>query len=263
MLIRSGLGKALLATILLCFGCSSTDSGTGSPGAAGQSAGGGGHGGGADAAQSGGAGESAGDGGDSAGSAGDGNDPGTSNGGTGQAGVSSTGGTSNSGGSGGHETGGSPATGGGSGSDECVWEPLSTDHCHVCDGDSGCARPGYKYMGSGAITASCCGLEWQEETAPGKYTWSEAVDYCASLALLGSGWRLPKVAELYSLVDLSDESHSSPTINVGAFADTLREAYWSSSPGGNGAQAAWSVNFSDGASQSTDIDQPHRVRCVR
>jgi hypothetical protein len=105
-------------------------------------------------------------------------------------------------------------------------------------------------------------LQWQEETAPGKYSWSEAIDYCASLPLLDSGWRLPKIAELYSLVDLSDESHTSPTIDVESFADTSREAYWSSSLGGS-AQAAWSVNFNDGLSQSTATDQRHRVRCVR
>jgi hypothetical protein len=117
-------------------------------------------------------------------------------------------------------------------------------------------------VGSGEITASCCGLKWQEATAPGEYTWAEAGDYCESLALLGGGWRLPNIAELYSLVDLSDESHSTPTINLDAFADTLREAYWSSSLGSS-AQAAWSVNFSDGASQSAATAQSHRVRCVR
>jgi len=247
--------------MLLCFGCSGSVKDSGSPGAAGQSAGRGGQGG-AGAAQSGAAGESAGDSGDAAGRAGEGNEPGMSTGGTGQVGAGGTGGAINSAGSGGHGTAGSTATGG-AGSDECAWEPLATDHCHVCDGDSGCARTGYKYIGSGAITSSCCGLEWQEATAPGEFNWSEAVDYCASLSLLGGSWRLPKIAELYSLVDLSDDSHQSPTVDVNAFADTLREAYWSSSLAGTSGQAAWSVNFSDGASQSTATGQTHRVRCVR
>jgi len=262
---RSGLGPALLATILLCFSCSSTSGGTGNQGAAGQTAGRGGQGG-ASAAQSGSAGESAGDGADSAGSSGDGSEAGTSGGGAAQTGDGGTGAASSNGGtvgSAGNETAGSTARGGGLGRDECAWDPISSDHCPVCDAHEGCARPSYKYVGSGAITSSCCGLEWQEETAPGEYTWSEAVDYCASLSLLGSGWRLPKIAELFSLVDLSDGSHTSPAIDVEAFADTLREAYWSSSLGDNGGQAAWGVNFSDGASQSTETDQPHRVRCVR
>ena len=251
----------LLTATLLCFGCDSTDGGTGSPGAAGQSAGHGGQGG-ADAAQSGGADDSAGDGGDAAGSAGDGSEPGMSSGGTGPVsagGTGGTGGTIDSGGSGGQPTAGATAAGGG-GSNECVWDPSSTDHCPACDANDGCARPGYKYVGSGAITASCCALVWQEETAPGKYDWSGAADYCASLPLLGGGWRLPKIAELYSLVALGD---GSPAIDADAFADTLGEAYWSSSLAGTSAQTAWSVNFSDGASLSAATDQLHRVRCVR
>lgn len=260
--IRAVLGQALLAAILLGSGCSSDSSGT--RGSAGQSPGGGGqsagHGGqsASDAGEAGDGSESAGAGG-TAGGASDGNEP-ESNGGTAQAG---RGGASSAGGSGGQATAGSSASGGESGSDECAWDPAATERCPVCDSPDGCARPGYKYVGSGAITASCCGFEWQEETAPAKYTWSGASDYCASLALLDGGWRLPKIAELYSLVDLSDESHTTPTIDVNAFADTLREVYWTSSPASKGGQNAWSVNFSDGSSQSTATNEQHRVRCVR
>lgn len=188
-----------------------------------------------------------------------------SNGGTAQGGaggtvvVSSNGGGAGSAGNG---IAGSAAIGGASGSDECSWDPVAIDTCPVCDGSSGCERPGYKYMGSGAITSSCCGLQWQEEAAPGKYTWSQANEYCASLSLLDLDWRLPKIAELDSLVLLGGEP-SSAAIDVEVFADTLREAYWSSSLVGKTPQVAWCVNFSNGSSQSTDLDGLHRVRCVR
>jgi len=164
-----------------------------------------------------------------------------------------------------HASGGSLTSGGSSGLGECVWDPASVDKCPACDGNADCTEPGYKYIGSGAVTSSCCGFEWQEETAPGKYSWSEAREYCASLSLLGRGWRLPKIAELFSLVELGVESHASPAIDLQAFADTLGELYWSSSPDGDSGQAAWAVNFEDGASQPTAIDDTHRqrVRCVR
>jgi hypothetical protein len=270
--IRSGFGEALLAASVLSFGCGSSVTSGGNGGAAGQSSAQGGHGGhgghgGAVAAQTGGAGQSstvdAGAGGEMAGSTGDGEEPATSGGGTGHAGKDGSGGTNSTAGSGGHATGGSTAIGGSSGQDECAWNPASTDQCPVCDAATGCSRPGYKYIGSGAITSSCCGFEWQEEASPGTHTWSEAVEYCASLSLLGGGWRLPKIAELFSLVDLSDESHTTPAINVEAFADTVREPYWSSSLDGKSGTTAWCVNFSDGASQSKDADEKHRVRCVR
>jgi len=203
------------------------------------------------------AGESAG------GSAGDGGESGMSGGGAGKAGSAGTDSSGGNGGSGGSATAGSSAMGGGAGRNECVWDATHPDNCPVCDAHDGCTPPDYKYIGSGAITSSCCGLEWQEETAPTKYTWGDAIDYCATLSLLGGAWRLPNIAELYSLVELGDASHTSPTIDVDAFADTKRELYWSSSP--DGTASAWSVNFGDGASQSVLADAQHkqRVRCVR
>lgn len=266
---RAELGQALLVAFVVCLGCSSTDTDGDSPSTGGQSGGQGGRGG-AGTVQSGGVTESAdaGAGEDNGGSAGEGNEAGMNSGGTGQAstgGASSSAGTGGSAGIAGNATAGAMAAGGSSGRNECVWEAASTDKCPVCGASDGCLRPSYKYVGSGAITSSCCGLEWQEETAPAEYTWSKALEYCASLSLLGGGWRLPSIAELYSLVDLSDESHTTPSIAIDAFADTARALYWSSSLDGNSGQAAWGVNFSDGASQSVGIDEqhPHRVRCVR
>jgi len=274
--IRFGFWQALLVIVAIGFGCSSTDSNVRGPGAADQSAGRGGQGG-TDAAEMGGASGrasagmaadagNAADAGESAGgSAGDGGEPRMSGGGAGRAGsggADSIGDVGGKGGSGG-AIAGSSAMGGGSGRNECVWDATHPDNCPVCDAHDGCSQPGYKYIGSGAITSSCCGLEWQEETAPSAYTWTDAIDYCATLPLLEGAWRLPKIAELYSLVTLSDASHTSPSIDVDAFADTERALYWSSSP--DGTAADWSVNFSDGTSQSVSADAQHkqRVRCVR
>ena len=259
--------------MLLCVAaCGRSDRDAETPGAAGQSAGHAGQGGGRagqggtgqsgdDEGQSGdGGNESAGASGDaSGGAAGSGDGLGTTSAGSGAGGTSDA-----SAGSAGHATGGSSTSGGSSGTKECLWDPSSADKCPACDGNGDCAEPGYKYVGSGAVTASCCGFEWQEATAPGKYSWSEAIEYCASLSLLGRGWRLPKIAELFSLVELGEPSHTSPTINVEAFSDTLGEGYWSSSSSGDSGQAAWIVNFSDGASRAIGIDaQPQRVRCIR
>jgi len=262
---RSTLAHASFLAILLCSACGRSDRDTEFQGTAGQSGGRGGQReqnggqggrgqGGEDRGQNGhGGNESAGASGDAAGS---GDEPATSSAGSGAGGTS--------GGSGAPATGGSVTSGGSSGSGECAWDPSTTEKCPACDGNGDCAAPSYKYVGSGAVTSSCCGFEWQEATAPGKYSWSEASEYCASLSLLGRGWRLPKIAELFSLVDLSDDSDASPTIDVEAFSDTLREGYWSSSPDGDSGQAAWTLDFSDGASQAIGIDrQPQRVRCIR
>lgn len=253
--INSGLVSASVVAFVLGFGCSSSDSSPGAGGAGGQSGGRGGEAGAEEAPGGDGGSESAGAGGESGGT----DDlAGAGSGGSSAAGTSNGG----AGGSAGHATAGSSATGGGSG-EECIWDPAASEHCPACSTNFGCERPGYKYVGSGAVTASCCLFEWQEVTASEKFSWLDASQYCANLSLLGRGWRLPKVAELYSLVDLSDESHTSPTINVEAFADTVREAYWSSSPEGRSGQSAWVVDFSDGASKPKAISDKYRVRCVR
>ncbi|HKO52911.1 MAG TPA: DUF1566 domain-containing protein [Polyangiaceae bacterium] len=266
--IRSGIAHGSFVAIFLCLGCSSSDSGVPMPGAAGHGgdlgAGAGGQSGNV-GGQSGDLGGQGGDAGnESAGASGDAgaggakdDEPGTSHAG------SSTGGASA--GSGGQASGGSATNGGSPGLRDCVWEAASVEKCPACEDDGDCAEPGYKYVGSGAVTSSCCGFEWQEETAPGTYSWEEAGKYCASLSLSGRGWRLPKIAELFSIVDLGDRANSSPAIDVEVFSDTLSELYWSSSLEGDSEQAAWTVNFADGASQSTAIDDthPHRVRCVR
>ena len=263
---RSRLASASFVAILLCFSCSNSDNGASPSGAAGQSGGRGGEGGkeqgqaGKNEGQSG----EGGNAGESAGASGEagsgGGEAGASSGGSHAGGVA---GTAEVGGSSGGPTNGGAGSGGRPGLNECVWDPAVTDHCPACDGNGDCARPGYKYVGSGAITASCCGFVWQEATAPGSYSLSEAVEYCASLSLLRGGWRLPKIAELFSLVDLSDETHTSPTIDTETFSDTLREVYWSSSLDGASGLAAWTVNFSDGMSQPSAVDQARRVRCVR
>jgi len=272
--IPSKLVNASFVAILLSVGCGGSDNPSRPQGAAGQDGEIGGRG--DQAAQSGGqAGQSGQDdgqsgvgGNESAGAGGEaggiGDGPGTSSGGSGASGASGTSGAGSTGGhSGGPAMGGSAAMGGSSARGECAWDPAAVDKCAACDGNAECAQPGYKYVGSGAITSSCCGLVWQEETAPGKYSWHDANEFCRTLSLLGSGWRLPSIAELFSLVELSDESHTLPTINAEAFSDTVREVYWSSSPSSDSGQAAWTVNFRDGTSNETDHEDPQRVRCVR
>jgi uncharacterized protein DUF1566 len=262
--IRSGFGSAILLAVLPCVGCGSSESGTNAPGSAGQPGNGGGQGGahaGPSRADAGASGEG---GSSSAGVSGEaGSEAGAKD--RGEAGAAGAAGSPAEGGdsAGNAATAGAPGTGGGPARDECTWQPTSVHQCPACDSNADCARPGYKYVGSGAITSSCCGFEWQEGTAPGKYSWSEASAYCANLSLLDGGWRLPTIAELFSLVELSDEAQVTPTIDLEAFSDTFGEGYWSSSPEGGSGQTAWIVDFSDGTSQPIGVDQPLRVRCLR
>ena len=65
---------------------------------------------------------------------------------------------------------------------------------------------------------------WQQATAPGTYTWQQALAYCENLNLAGhTDWRLPDRTELQSIVDYS---RINPVIDP--LFSTVASSYWSS-----------------------------------
>ncbi len=105
------------------------------------------------------------------------------------------------------------------------------------------------------------GLTWQRDAPTTRVTWAEAGAACQSLTLGGlSGWRLPTVQELKTLVDVRAQPLAlDPLI----FPNTLPADYWSSTIGFNTA-TAWRVDA------RTSIQYPNfqngmtaYARCVR
>jgi hypothetical protein len=101
-------------------------------------------------------------------------------------------------------------------------------------------------------------LTWQQGVVVQAYTQPAAVSYCASLSLSGTGWRLPTVMELQSIVD---DTRASPAIDPEAFPSTPSERFWTASIPGSGN--AWYVSFAKGDSGGQLQTQTFRVRCVR
>ncbi len=90
------------------------------------------------------------------------------------------------------------------------------------------------------------GLMWQKATAPGMYTWDEALAYCEGLSLGGfSDWRLPTLAELCALVERSIPPPG-PMINTAYFPVTRSANYWTSSIFAPGADFVFYVDFGYG-----------------
>ena len=111
----------------------------------------------------------------------------------------------------------------------------------------------------GTVTDTSTGLMWQKETTPVKYTWQNALQYCESLEFAGhSGWRLPNVRELQSIVDYGRFSPSSDPIFGAEFG-----WYWSSSTSVNDPNDAWVVSFVDGLVAFDLKDYDDFVRAVR
>ena len=112
----------------------------------------------------------------------------------------------------------------------------------------------------GTVTDISTGLMWQQTTAPGIYTWEQALEYCKSLDLAGfTDWRLPTIKELASIVDYS---RYKPAIDTDYFPDTV-EYYWSSTTYVNNTYGAWYVYFYNGNINYGHKSKSYYVRAVR
>lgn len=122
-----------------------------------------------------------------------------------------------------------------------------------------------------AVKDNITGLLWQNhQSAPSTHSnfgdnrTGDASKYAADNAnLCGlSGWRLPTVDELQSIVDYGVIS---PRINILLFANTPGNWYWSSSTSAdNSANNAWGVDFNSGnLDLSLSRTSTFHVRLVR
>jgi hypothetical protein len=130
---------------------------------------------------------------------------------------------------------------------------------------AGANAPNGRYMTSGGtVLDTKTKLTWQQTAPTTTYTWANGKAYCASAAvsaLGGSGWRLPTVKELLTLVDYSHAS--APYIDENAFPGTPASGFWSSSPVAGSPSFAWIVNFINGNTGSYTAVYTDSVRCVR
>jgi len=109
----------------------------------------------------------------------------------------------------------------------------------------------YVLSGSGAtatVKDNYTGLLWQQGTSPERMTWADAKTYCTAQTTAGlSGWRLPSLNELASLVN---EALVAPAINRSAFPGTNKSCdpdgwYWAAEASKVGG-TAWGLSFCDG-----------------
>lgn len=130
------------------------------------------------------------------------------------------------------------------------------------------APPGrYTIPGDGTVYDNQTKLTWQQATQ-GVQTQSVAIGSCRSVNLPGSGWRLPTIKELHTLIDFS--AAAPPYIDRTAFPDTnstSNSAYWSSTaqagnPAGSVAMG-WTLYFSIPATMFNQTNVGASVRCVR
>jgi hypothetical protein len=124
------------------------------------------------------------------------------------------------------------------------------------------APAGQYTAGSGTVTDNKTGLVWQQVVAATGYTFTTAPGYCAGLSLNGTGWRVPTVKELMTLVDVTQTSGAA--MDSTAFPGEPANQYWTSTFLGNGTSFSWYVDFSlGGYTTYTSPTTSMYVRCVR
>lgn len=131
------------------------------------------------------------------------------------------------------------------------------------------AEPRFTISAGGTeVTDNRTGLVWRRCTAghtfsagacngvAATYTHEQALAYARSQ----TGWRLPNVKELSSIVD---RGRSGPSIDVAVFPNTASEFYWTSTPWAGVPGSAWGVQFGEGGVGGSFRNFSYHVRLVR
>jgi len=125
---------------------------------------------------------------------------------------------------------------------------------------SSATAPAERYsLENGSVYDTQTKLTWQQAIPQALYAWTDADAYCKSLTLSGSGWRLPSIGELQTLVNET----ANPAIDLTAFPQTPSEYFWSSSAVADDASRAWTTFFTNGSTYSFPATATKNVRCVR
>lgn len=106
-------------------------------------------------------------------------------------------------------------------------------------------------------------LMWEDtsHTSDEKVTYDEAKTYCESLKVAEvSGWRLPNIRELLTIVNFK---RVEPAILKEFSHVDISTLYWSSTPYLRSKDKFWSIDFKDGATDSTSKNYNRLVRCVK
>ncbi len=121
--------------------------------------------------------------------------------------------------------------------------------------------------GDGTVTDKEQKVTWVKDPTALKgfentMTWEEAKDKCENLSFAGynSGWRMPTVEELRSIVDYTRHD---PAWNTDVFAGKHNDWYWTKTECARNKDAAWCVGSRNGVVGSYCLSYRNYVRPVR
>ena len=116
---------------------------------------------------------------------------------------------------------------------------------------------------SAAVLDRETGLVWEKSPSTSRSTWFDASLHCINLNAGGrTGWRLPTIQELLSLVDRSVSP--GPTLPSGhPFTNVQSSDYWSATTEAEHTTRAYLVLFNSGVVGTSEKSLSSQVWCVR
>jgi len=117
-------------------------------------------------------------------------------------------------------------------------------------------------MGGAAVLDKETGLVWEQSPQTTTNQWPDARLQCTSRKVAGrSGWRLPSVNELASLIDTTNTDPALPTDHP--FSNVWSSRYWSATTSADVPTLAWNGHFGNGEVASYLKSSYLFVWCVR
>ena len=117
-------------------------------------------------------------------------------------------------------------------------------------------------VGGSAVEDKQTGLVWEQEPDRFHGTWTEAAAHCREKVADGqSGWRIPAVKELSTLMDSSQRDPALPAGHP--FSNVKSAIYWTGTPSATDDMVAWHVSFFTGEAVTDQKSQTRRAWCVR
>ncbi len=101
---------------------------------------------------------------------------------------------------------------------------------------------------------------WDDWSWEASFYWNTVSQHCTDLSLGGTGWRVPSVKELQTIVD---ETIAAPAIDTVTFPSTPAYIFWTSSATVGQAGSVWTVSFEKGWTGNEPTTNARALRCVR
>ena len=132
------------------------------------------------------------------------------------------------------------------------------------EGDPAVSSPSQRFVAvldGAAVKDMQTGFTWEQSPDFFYGTWTEASAHCQAKTVGGrTGWRVPSIKELSSLIDSSQKDPALPSGHP--FGNNKSSIYWSSTPSDTDDMVAWHVSFFTGEVMTDQKSQTRRVWCM-